>query len=151
MSTKKGYKWSEEALKNHKGTTGKKHSEETKKKIGLSNSIALTGRTLSETHKNNIKKTIIKLGNKPPLLKGDKSPLWKGDDVQYSGLHDWVVLNLGKPSKCDHCGTESNRKYHWANKSREYKRNISDWIRLCVPCHIKYDKEYTGNVIRLKR
>ena len=44
----------------HKGHTAYKpdykHSEETKKKIGLANSIALNGKKLSEEHKANIKK-----------------------------------------------------------------------------------------------
>lgn len=64
---------------------------------------------------------------------------WVGDKVGYDGLHDWVKVRLGTPSKCEFCGTTEKRLYHWANKSRLYKREISDWIRLCVSCHKKYD------------
>ena len=31
------------------------------------------------------------------------------------------------------------KMYHWANISKSYKRNRNDWLRLCVPCHMKYD------------
>ena len=64
---------------------------------------------------------------------------WKGDNVGYIALHSWVRRNLGIPQKCGFCGDISERKYEWANKSRLYKRDLQDWIRLCVPCHANYD------------
>lgn len=73
------------------------------------------------------------------VKKEEKSPNWKGDNVQYDGLHDWVRRQLGKPSKCEHCDTTTARLYDWSNISGEYKRDISDWQRLCRKCHIKYD------------
>ena len=54
-------------------------------------------------------------------------------------LHNWVKKNLGKPNRCDICGTTENRVYHWSNISGEYKHELSDWQRCCVPCHKKYD------------
>lgn len=54
-------------------------------------------------------------------------------------LHNWVKRNLGKPNKCDFCQTTEKRMYHWANRSGDYKRELSDWLRLCVPCHKNYD------------
>ncbi len=69
---------------------------------------------------------------------GNNNKKWKGDNVGYSGLHYWVYRQLGKPIKCKHCGT-TNKKLQWANKSHQYKRNINDWLSLCVPCHKKYD------------
>ena len=69
----------------------------------------------------------------------EHSPNWKGDDVKKGALHDWVRKHLGKPKKCEHCGTEKAKQYDWANKSHQYKRDISDWIRLCRSCHAKYD------------
>ena len=54
-------------------------------------------------------------------------------------LHNWVKKNLGKPQSCDFCGTKEDRMYHWANKSGEYKKELTDWLRLCVPCHKNYD------------
>lgn len=72
-------------------------------------------------------------------FKDEKHPQWKGDEVSYVGLHMWIRRKLGKPNKCEHCKTEEERLYHWANISKEYKRELSDWIRLCVPCHKRYD------------
>ena len=70
---------------------------------------------------------------------GSKNPNWKGDDVTYIGLHSWVWRNKGRPKKCEHCGTTTAKRFEWANKSHEYKRDLTDWIRLCTSCHKKYD------------
>lgn len=64
---------------------------------------------------------------------------WKGEDASYVAKHMWVKYHFGKPQLCEHCGTTEKRMYHWANISREYKRDRSDWLRLCVPCHKKLD------------
>lgn len=92
-----------------------------------------------------------------------KSPNWKGDRVGRPALHNWVQKHLGKPIKCDHCKTIKAKQYDWANKSQKYKRQLSDWIRLCRSCHAKYDyktrskkwkktvvKKYGWNVIKIK-
>lgn len=68
---------------------------------------------------------------------GIKNPNWKGDKVSYRALHKWVERYLGKPTVCEHCGKQA---MHWANKSGKYLRKLSDWIRLCVKCHRKYDQ-----------
>lgn len=77
------------------------------------------------------------------LGKGESHPSWKGSGVGYAGLHKWVKVQLGQPLKCEFCGVEDVQKsrYEWANKSRLYYRDISDWIRLCISCHRKYDKQ----------
>lgn len=65
---------------------------------------------------------------------------WKGDRVGYDALHRWVYKELGRPLLCDLCGDNtSERMYHWANRSGLYRRDLSDWMRACVPCHKKYD------------
>ncbi len=64
---------------------------------------------------------------------------WKKDKKGYFNLHNWVRKHLGKPKKCDHCGTTTATRYEWANKSGLYKKVLEDWIRLCRKCHIKYD------------
>ena len=105
-------------------TTGLKHSEETKKKI----STAHLG--------------MKKPWSKFPVLKGENNHAWKGDNVSYSGLHRWIYRHLGKPRRCEHCGNNKKigiKMYQWASKSREYKRDLTDWIRLCSKCHAKYD------------
>lgn len=109
---------------------GNKHSEETKRKIG----IASTGRTLSEEARQKISES----------KRGEKAYNWEGDQVSYSGLHKWINRELGKPDICEHCGTQ-DKKLDWANKSQEYKRELTDWIRLCRSCHLKYDYKHGRN------
>lgn len=72
-------------------------------------------------------------------LTDEKNPVWKGDKVGKSALHQWVIRRLGKPQQCEFCGDNSDRRYAWANKSGLYLRDLSDWLRLCYPCHMKYD------------
>lgn len=83
-------------------------------------------------------------------LKGYKSGEvhynWKGNNVGYVALHKWIYKVLGQPNKCSECGKIGNgRSMNWANKSQEYKREVSDWIRLCPKCHKNYDRNYQGN------
>ena len=96
------------------GMFGKHHSEKTKIKIGL--------KSLGRNNEEN-------------------SPLWKGDKVGYVALHDWVRIKLGRPTTCEHCGKSglTGVNIQWANKSGKYKRELSDWLRLCVSCHRKHD------------
>jgi len=79
--------------------------------------------------------------NKEVVARGEKHKLWKGDNVGYRALHRWVEGQLGKPDGCEECGRTglTARKIHWANMSHQYKRDISDWKRLCVKCHKQYD------------
>lgn len=72
-------------------------------------------------------------------MRGDKNPSWKGDKVGYHGIHDWIAKERGKPQLCELCGSNHKQKYEWANRSRKYKRDTNDWIRLCVYCHRKAD------------
>jgi len=74
---------------------------------------------------------------------GEKNHRWKGDEASYRAKHAWVERRLGKPDTCDHCGNSSlrHRQYHWANLSGLYKRELSDWARLCSFCHSEYDKK----------
>lgn len=78
------------------------------------------------------------------LIPEHKHYAWKGDDVSYSGVHHWIKKHLGSPTKCKHCGTDglSGRKIHWANKDHTYRRIVDDWIRLCVNCHIEFDRTH---------
>ena len=111
----------------NKGALGYKHSEEAKRKMSESH----TGKHLSEKVKQNLSKIHL----------GEKNKMWKGDKVGYIALHEWVSRNLGKPRICKMCNfkSENTRQFHWANKSRQYKRDLEDWIRLCVKCHKVYD------------
>jgi hypothetical protein len=82
-----------------------------------------------------------------PWNKGVQSNLipanFKGESVGYDALHDWVNRHRGKAVKCEHCGKDHGR-IEWANKSHEYKRDLSDWISLCKKCHYAYDEIRKG-------
>ncbi|HLN19039.1 MAG TPA: NUMOD3 domain-containing DNA-binding protein [Patescibacteria group bacterium] len=71
--------------------------------------------------------------------RGSQTSQWKGDRAKKNAMHIWVVNYKGKPNKCEHCGTTSAKRYHWANKDHSYKRILKDYIRLCVSCHASYD------------
>lgn len=95
-------------------------------------------------------KTSFKTGQKPwntnkkiPEISGANHPSWKGDKVGYTALHSWINRTYGKPNVCQKCQIVSAKRFHWANKSGKYLRNIEDWIRLCVSCHKNYD---LGNI-----
>ena len=117
---KKGHKvpeeWRKRISKSLEGKPtwmkGKKHTQESIRKMRLSDREKQTG-------KNNV--------------------AWRGDQVSYTGLHQWVSRQLGKPKKCEFCGTTTARKFEWANINKEYKRNLTDWVRLCTKCHRNYD------------
>lgn len=156
--------WSEESRKKiSESRKGKKWPEEVKKKMSESHKRYFQNggtawnqgmkmsvehrQKLSEAHKG---QKGFWLGKKrPPFkslenygkLKGEKHPRWKGDEVGYGALHDWVRKYLGEPDTCEHCGRSnlSGHLIHWANKSHEYKRDLNDWLRLCVPCHSQFD------------
>ena len=90
-----------------------------------------------------IRDTLIKKGCRPPIThrKGADNPAWKGKDVLYGSLHDWVYLNFGAPSSCDHCGKDNlfGRYIDWASINHVYTRKKKDWKRLCKSCHKLYD------------
>lgn len=107
-------------------------SKEHKNRISIGNSGKKKPQ-FSEEHKRNL--GLSRVGK----FVGDKSPSWKGDNVGYYGLHQWVYKTLGKPHVCSYCGTKESYRFEWANISGEYKRDIKDWVRLCVKCHRKKD------------
>lgn len=84
-----------------------------------------------------VPKTAYKKGD--IRLQGENHHNWKGDNASYYALHLWVSHHKGKAKKCEICGTKVAKKYEWANKSFEYKRNLSDWMSLCNKCHRQYD------------
>ena len=86
----------------------------------------------------------FRAGEKRPnarMPKGEENIKWAGDSVKYRALHMWVERQLGKPSECSNCSVIAyGHGMHWANKSQDYKRDVSDWLRLCAKCHVSYDK-----------
>lgn len=71
---------------------------------------------------------------KTDYMIGENNHNWKGDNVGYHSLHRWVKKYKIKPKECQHCGKE--KKYlELANISGEYKRDINDYVYLCMRCH----------------
>lgn len=102
--------------------------EESYRKIGKSVTLSLTGKT------------------------GLMSRRWLGDKAGYHALHKWVYKELGKAKSCEVCGVIHDKRYHWANLSGEYIRDLSDWKQMCGSCHKKHDlsKKITANKFRLQ-
>src|SRR3990167_305600 len=51
-------------------------------------------------------------GKYPECYQNENHPYWKGDKVGYHGLHRWIARKLGKPKKCEDCGTTKVKMYH---------------------------------------
>lgn len=83
--------------------------------------------------------------------KGDKNVNWKGEKASYRAIHIWVEIWKGKPEYCIKCGVHGTKqKMHWANISGEYKRDLTDWIRLCPKCHGEFDKGRRGKLSKTR-
>lgn len=70
---------------------------------------------------------------------GEKNASWKGNKATYSTLHFRVEKSRGKPCICMACGTQEAKRYEWCNLTGRYE-DVMDYMRMCVPCHRKYDK-----------
>lgn len=96
--------------------------------------------------KGKLPKSFRKLLKVPHLtVRGKNHFRWKGNMVSYSGLHKWVKSRLGNPRICENCCKKGLRlrQYHWCNISGKYKRELTDWVRLCAKCHKAFD---TGKI-----
>ena len=69
-------------------------------------------------------------------MSGENNPDWKGDSVGYRGIHKWIQAQLGKATKCMIDSTHKSTRYHWANISKEYKRDFNDWMQMCPSCNL---------------
>lgn len=91
--------------------------------------------------------TLRRLGIKPKRqIKrnqfGKNNSSWKGENATYKALHYRVNNVRGQAKKCEDCGTETAKRYEWANVSGKYS-DVQDYKRLCKSCHSKFD-----NIIR---
>lgn len=68
-------------------------------------------------------------------FRGENHFAWK-DNPGYGSLHDWVRSRLGLPSVCIKDNSHKAKRYVWANKSGNYKRDLSDWWSLCNSCNL---------------
>lgn len=124
---------------------GRKQTPEQIRKI----KEARATQVITKEHKRKIGHTLKNLWTSGALKK-EEWWIWKGDKVGYMGLHKRVRKELGTPDTCEYCGKSglSGRQIHWANKSGEYHTDLDDWIRLCVSCHHKYDKNRVSDPLR---
>lgn len=66
-----------------------------------------------------------------------------GMKMTYGSVHIWIKRMSGKPNFCESCKrSDGESLYDWSNISGEYKRDLSDWQRLCRKCHIAFDVKY---------
>ena len=86
-----------------------------------------------------VKRPDLAARNKINPRKGAQTANWKGSQAGYASLHQWLYRYFGKPTACEHCPSSS--KIQWANKDKTYKRDISNWLQLCTPCHRAHDKQ----------
>lgn len=117
--------------------TGKHHSKATIKKLSFAK---LGDKNPMKIPANADKVRRALKGKLTPWNTGNKNYNWKGDKVGYGGVHAWVRKNLGTPNKCENCKIIEG-KFEWANKDHNYKRVLTDWIRLCPKCHRRYDRD----------
>lgn len=106
---------------------------ETRMKIGKSNAISQTGKKLSEETKRKLSVAFSR--EKNPSWKGSDVGYY-GLHLWISKLlgKPQKCEHCGKDNL-------TGKQINWANKSGKYLRDKSDWLRLCVKCHREYDKQ----------
>jgi hypothetical protein len=72
--------------------------------------------------------------------RNDEARNWK-EKIKKSAVHRWLVVNFGKPRKCEKCGRTNKKSYDWACKDHKYQRKREDFMRLCTSCHRLHDLE----------
>ena len=150
---KKGYKrlpFTEEHKRKIKLARAKQvFTEETRLKMSQNNANFWLGKkhphskeTIEKIVKANKKNGVLDYFKKHKFI-GENHGLWKGNKVGYDALHSWLYREMGQPDTCEFCGKTGlkGKSIHWANKSRKYKRNLNDWLRLCAKCHYTYDRK----------
>lgn len=75
------------------------------------------------------------------MATGEKNAAWKGDAASYYAIHLWITRRKGRPSACECCGSQTAKKFEWANVDHAYRRDPDDYVRLCTSCHRRYDYE----------
>ena len=91
----------------------------------------------SHGHKTNNGIKAWNKGLKMPQISGVNHFAWKGDQTSYRSLHRWVERHLGKANKCMKNPLHISSRYHWANISKEYKRDLEDWMQMCPSCNCR--------------
>ena len=106
---------------------GRKVSQSTRLKLRILN----LGRKFNSTSKEKMSASAMGKHN------DEKNPAWKGDEVGYRAIHQWVERKLGKATHCSNNKNHTAKRYHWANISGEYKRDVTDWKQVCPHCNFQ--------------
>jgi len=132
---------------------GKHHSEETKEKMRGKNN-PMWGKHLSEEAKRKLQESRGDISGeknywfgkhlsddhkKKISIKnsGENHGNWKGDDVGNIQLHTWIKKRKIKTVLCELCDAKEPKEL--ANISGEYKRDVDDFMWVCLSCHKTYD------------
>lgn len=85
------------------------------------------------------KRSVIELKRLSQSVSGTNNPNYRGENVGYQTKHTWLRKEFGRASKCENCKTEKLVRFEWANISKKYKRQRTDYIQLCALCHRRWD------------
>ena len=72
---------------------------------------------------------------------GEEHGNWKGDAASYAAIHLWVRRHKPRTGICSQCGSQPVPRgrnkvgTNFANLSGEYRRDLDDYVELCVSCH----------------
>lgn len=68
------------------------------------------------------------------------------DEVTYNSVHKRLRKERGTPSRCEHCGSTTAKKFEWAytgpghaERRFAFSADLDQYIRLCTSCHLIYD------------
>jgi len=76
---------------------------------------------------------------------------------EYLQIHYWIRKLYGNAYYCSNDKLHKAKRYHWANISGKYKRDINDYKQLCSSCHVKMDyteerrKKNIGNQYAIRK
>ena len=154
MSAAKKGPWTEEHLANHAAAMRRPD-------VIAKVSAAITGIPWTPEHKANQSDAMTGNTNGRGNL-GQKHPGRgsHGLDLNPSAnaIHKRLRKLRGRPSLCEHCGTTTAKLYHWAYTGHghdtdpaAYSTNLDDYIRLCVSCHLTFDKSPRGHYFKHSR
>jgi hypothetical protein len=78
---------------------------------------------------------------KETTARGERHYEWKGQDAGYRAKHVWINREAGRASYCfnPNCLAPNSTRFQWANVSKEYRRDVNDYIPLCATCHKNWD------------
>jgi hypothetical protein len=82
-------------------------------------------------------------------LKNKSKVGYKGEKASYVAKHMWIYKYYGKARFCIIDKRHQTKRFAWANLSKTYKRDMSDWVPMCYSCHAVMDKyKYTLEKMR---